>query len=508
MIRLLIVVFMGCSAFSAGSQNEDLNYVDHIAPVINLHCASCHHPGGIGPMPLTTYSEVSSYGNMIKYVVKNNYMPPWLPDPHYRTFSNQRILSEKEKEQIVNWVDSGMKEGTGEEIAKAETSLTAPSVFKFCLETPFEQYGVYMSQYQVFVVPTGFTEPTWVTNLNFLPDNPEIVRKCIISIDSSNKWEKLDQWDPRYGYYSFGGPGAVPQYEYWFEWTPGSKKSPTSNETRFIPPNSNFIVEVHYGPTGHPQMDQSCWVLDTLSINESPIIRTAPLINKTTQTKSIPFLRADEVTRVHGSVKIPFDIKLQSIAPRAQLICREWELYAILPDQSVTRLLKINDWHKPLAEKYYFEDNLLLPEGSVIHAMATYDNTENNFSNPASPPIDIAWGQGMFEEQFIVHFDYLIENPRESSTMPPVFTAVENSKSVVNLWVGHAGNYEIAIKRIRDKKQMLDLKVRLKPGMNEVSIDLNTVPPGNYMVQVYGPDSSLSDQDFLCILAGLHFFRR
>ena len=71
-----------------------------IAPIIYNNCTQCHRTGEIGPMSLTTYSEVAENGYFIEYVTQSGYMPPWTPDHEYTTLLGERCLSDEEKQVI------------------------------------------------------------------------------------------------------------------------------------------------------------------------------------------------------------------------------------------------------------------------------------------------------------------------------------------------------------------------------------------------------------------------
>lgn len=63
-----------------------ITFSQHIAPLVYRHCSSCHRVGEVGPFPLTTYAEVASHAQTIKYVTSIRYMPPWKADPSYRHY--------------------------------------------------------------------------------------------------------------------------------------------------------------------------------------------------------------------------------------------------------------------------------------------------------------------------------------------------------------------------------------------------------------------------------------
>src|SRR5689334_1096665 len=67
-----------------------------IAPLVYQHCTPCHRTGEVAPFPLTTYAEVVSHAQTIKYVTGTRYMPPWKPDPNYRHYLDENTLTNAE----------------------------------------------------------------------------------------------------------------------------------------------------------------------------------------------------------------------------------------------------------------------------------------------------------------------------------------------------------------------------------------------------------------------------
>ena len=62
-------------------------------------------------MPLLSYQDARPWAKSIKEKVLTGAMPPWLADPHYGDFVNDRRLSKKEIDTLVAWVDSGAPKG-------------------------------------------------------------------------------------------------------------------------------------------------------------------------------------------------------------------------------------------------------------------------------------------------------------------------------------------------------------------------------------------------------------
>ena len=65
---------------------SQINYSEHISPIIYNNCTECHRVGASGPMTFNNYNEVASLGMMIEYVTESGYMPPWHADTDYSNF--------------------------------------------------------------------------------------------------------------------------------------------------------------------------------------------------------------------------------------------------------------------------------------------------------------------------------------------------------------------------------------------------------------------------------------
>ena len=49
----------------------------------------------------------------------------------------------------------------------------------------------------------------------------------------------------------------------------------------------------------------------------------------------------------------------------------------------------------------------MLPQGTVVHAYAKYDNTTANANNPNSPPQTISWGEKTSDEMYYLPFSWV-----------------------------------------------------------------------------------------------------
>src|SRR4051812_41921229 len=54
-----------------------VNYAEHIAPILNAHCAECHRPGEVAPFSLIGYDNAKKWAAMLSKVTESRVMPPW-----------------------------------------------------------------------------------------------------------------------------------------------------------------------------------------------------------------------------------------------------------------------------------------------------------------------------------------------------------------------------------------------------------------------------------------------
>ena len=82
--------------------DEKVTYYEHVAPILQANCMSCHQPAGknigslVAPMSLTTYEEARPWARAIARKVKAREMPPWFAEEPKGVFSNERGLTDKE----------------------------------------------------------------------------------------------------------------------------------------------------------------------------------------------------------------------------------------------------------------------------------------------------------------------------------------------------------------------------------------------------------------------------
>jgi hypothetical protein len=170
-----------------------------------------------------------------------------------------------------------------------------------------------------------------------------------------------------------------------------------------------------------------------------------------------------------------------SIAPHQHLLGQSFKLWAVTPEQDSIPLCYVPSWDFRWQLLYNFNNFLILPQGTVIHAEATYDNTVNNPNNPSNPPKNVYYGESSYDEMFKYFMNLLVYQPGDEDVVfdtswhpvgvppiegivstPQVYSPIPNpssSEAIFNYYFPEHGDAEIYV---------YDLSGRLAlPMMNE-----------------------------------------
>src|SRR5437016_4015317 len=110
-LAVVMLFAVAAGVEGSGSGVGKVTFTRDIAPIFYNRCVECHRPGEIAPMSLMTYNEARPWARSIKEKVVGRTMPPWLADPAYGHFENDRRLSQREIETVSAWVDAGAPKG-------------------------------------------------------------------------------------------------------------------------------------------------------------------------------------------------------------------------------------------------------------------------------------------------------------------------------------------------------------------------------------------------------------
>lgn len=503
--------------------NAQINFSEHIAPIIYENCTTCHRQGEIAPFALESYEDVAAYSSMIKYVTSIRYMPPWKPDREFKEFLGERYLTNDEIQMLADWADDGAPQG--------DPNL-APPVPNFpdgsALGTPDlvlsfdESYlheGNMTDNYRVFVLPTGLTEDKEIAAVEVRPGNSKIVHHALVAYDDSGEGQALDDADPAYGYDGFGGFGVDGVFDKQFPaYVPGQRPRFFQNGLgQLLPAGSDLLVQMHYAPFPTNEIDSS-------SINI--FYKDEPVERYVQQHVMLPFwgtltngpftMPPNTVKTFHGVYEVPVKASIMGIAPHMHLLGQDWEVYLISPAGDTTNLVSIPEWDFNWQGSYWFKNFVIAEAGSEVHAYATYDNTAENPLNPNNPPQFVSWGEQTTDEMYylpILYVPYALGDEEvvfdenltategdfnlvtPENKMYPVFPNPTGDEVIAGFSLANRSHVDIQVLDLQGQviKIISDNQLYLS-GYHQVKWNAAELPSGVYLVNVRGDGFMLSEK--------------
>ena len=418
----VVIAALMIGAFPAAAQgNRDaskptpVTYAKDVAPILYKHCTTCHRPGEIAPMSLLSYEEARPWARSIKDNVAKGVMPPWHADPAHGVWANDRRLSATEKDVIVRWVDAGAPQGDPKDLPPKPVytdgwSFGKPDVV-LAMEKPYEVPAQGEIPYQYFEVPTNFTADKWVQAFEIRPGDRSVVHHVLVYARPPQPVRRPQIFRPQ----NPPGPLSPTQQREMEE----AKKNPQAAQQNspagrgpliaqiapgvssatypagtalLVPAGSVLTFQVHYTTSGKATTDRTSIGFQFAKQPPAIEMRTGAMVNPRFM---IPAGAANHP--IESAVEFLEDVTLYSLGPHTHLRGKSWEYRITYPDGRSEVLLAVPNYDFNWQTGYLFATPLRVPKGSVLKAVAHYDNSKENKANP-DPSKDVYWGDQTWEE--------------------------------------------------------------------------------------------------------------
>ncbi|MBI1790415.1 MAG: cytochrome c [Acidobacteria bacterium] len=373
-----------------------VTFTRDVAPILYKRCAECHRPGEVAPMALLTYQQARPWAKAIREKVITRSMPPWLADPRYGDFENDRRLSQKEIDTVVAWVDAGAPKGEDRDLPpspKFEEGwvLGKPDmVVRLVDEVEVPAEGVI--PYKYLTVPAGFTEDRWVQAAEIRPGTRTVVHHIIVNVRE---------------------PGAAGPDGRGFKlagFAPGEQPKVFPKGTaKLVKAGSDFVFQMHYTPNGKPAKDRS---YIGLYFAKDPVHSKA--LTGTALNAKFVIPAGASSHEVTSSWTAKEDVRIIDLMPHMHLRGKDFTYTAVYPDGRSQVVLQVPRYDFNWQLLYRFREPLFLPAGSRLDCVAHFDNSPNNRYNP-DPAKEVKWGPQTWEEMMIGWFDYTVDSQKIAS---------------------------------------------------------------------------------------------
>ena len=401
MLKLGVLLSWVVFAVPLWPASRPVTFYKDIAPIVYTQCSVCHRPGESAPFSLLNYEDVRKRAALIAAVTKRRYMPPWLPQPGYGDFAENRHLTDAQIQLIQQWVAGGALPGSPHlgpkpPVFSSEWRLGKPDLVLH-VKQPYHLKADGGEVFWNFVIPVPVTEERWVRSIEVRPGNARVFHHANVIIDRGGSARRLE---PKPGA-GFEGMDITVQEDsfdpdsHFLSWKPGSEPVVEPDGMAWkATPGMNLVLNVHLRPTGKPET-----IDPEIGVYFTPHPQTKfPMLVQLEHDGAIDIPAGDKDFAVSDDFTVPIDLHILAIYPHAHYLATLMEGYATLPDGTRKWLIRIPNWDLSWQGVFRSKQPLFLPRGSVISMRYHYDNSAANVRNPNRPPKRVTAGNAATDE--------------------------------------------------------------------------------------------------------------
>ena len=409
-MRRTLLPLSFCLAAATCAFAQGPTYSQEVSRIFQAKCQICHRDGDIAPFALNTYDDAVNWAADIQRVITDGLMPPWKPVAGYGEFRDNYSLTVDQKQTILSWIANDTPQGdpadlpdpvvnTGQwPLGDPDVVLTMPQEF-----TPPRGREIY----RCFVLPeTGLDQTTYLSAIDVMPGNRQIVHHVLLYADTTGTAAKLDGQDGTPGYTCFGGPGIPIDTTNLFQaldnlsglggWAPGQRTHFLPDGIGIqLPPNARIVMQVHYYPIARTGPDQTQIGLYIAKKQIQKRLYHIPVVN---QDFKVPPNEVKDVTAVFPPVRLPLSAQAIFIYPHMHLLGRKIKVDLYDRQNNVTPMIYEDNWEFNWQGAYTYMNPITIPAYSQLKLTCTFDNTADNPKNPNDPIVAVGWGERTTDE--------------------------------------------------------------------------------------------------------------
>jgi hypothetical protein len=376
-------------------------FAKDVAPILQEKCQACHRAGSMAPMSLVTYEETRPWVKDIKQRVVTRNMPPWHLDKTVgiQHFQNDISLSDEQISLIARWVDAGAPLGDPKDMPAPKQW---PQDDGWQLSKQFgppdlviksEPYTMPAHGQDVWFKPLTqipLTEPRWVRAVEMRPATPAGRRI------THHALAYLQQEEP--GANNDAAPGNATQ-GLLMEWAVNKNYDIyRPNTGKLMLPGARIWWEEHLHAVGEEIRDHVELAVYFYPKGQEPKYRTALTLFSAAPGNQLD-IPPNTVTQTEGYQVLKNPARLENFQPHMHLRGKSMLLEAFLPDGTRRTLSYVDHFNFNWMVNYIYADDdaPVLPKGTLIHVVASHDNTPNNKNNP-DPNQWVGWGDRTVDE--------------------------------------------------------------------------------------------------------------
>ena len=368
--------------------DKSLTYAKDVAPLLNKHCVECHRPGTEAPFVLTSYEKASAKAKAIAEVVEEQRMPPWFAHPGFGKFTNQRSLTDAERDTLVQWARGDRSSG---DLSKAPKPPEFPETkwligepdLVITAAKPEKLPATGYINYRYVMLPYVFPHDTWVQGVQIQPGNSKVVHHANLVFVSGGLG-----YDQDHSFITGKVPGGIPV-------------DLDSGLAMMFPKGSSLVLQIHYVTTGKEETDQ---ISVGLRFAKEPIRkRVRYKIIGDYKFEIPPGVSAYPVT---AQKELECDATGIGLFSHMHLRGKDTTFFAHYPDGKTETLLVLPNYSFDWQLGYVWDRGAQhFPKGTKIECSSHFDNSPFNPYNP-DPKVVVKNGPQTHNEMMQGFFFY------------------------------------------------------------------------------------------------------
>jgi peroxiredoxin len=378
----------------------DRTWSGGVGALVEARCAKCHRPAGGAPFSLRSYDDVKSRTAVIRDVVSTGRMPPFHADVPRGVVVDDPRLSDVEKARLLAWVDAGAPVGDATKVAAPADSAAEASADAWELGKPDAVYAFPTAQpipadgvvpYRFVTIPTDQSEDKWVTSVEVQPGDPAVVHHVLVALQLPGQNRKKSAlFDPTAGFFAAMVPG-------------GRSLTFPEGMAKRLPKGASLVFQMHYTPYGVATEDRTRIGMRFAPAGWTPTreVFTAGVFNP--RLKLPPGAKDVEVV---AQLPVLFDGRILAYMPHMHLRGTSFRYEIVRPGKPPEPIFSVPrydfNWQRP----YRLVTPQVVPKGTFLRGVATYDNSADNPYNP-DPAAEVTWGDQTWDEMMIGYVDYV-----------------------------------------------------------------------------------------------------
>lgn len=373
-------------------------YNREVSRLVQRHCSTCHRAGGAGPFALDSYRKLKGRRGMVKYMLEERQMPPWLASADSGPFQGDRRLADSDLATLLAWIDGGQPEGDPEDAPQpldwnGEWVIAAPDhVFedREAFVVPAEGVVDLTSTY----IDVKLDADIWVDQIQVSASAPKVVHHSTVLLRYPDGHPDQSQAGLRKGEDGY-------HWRFFMAYLPGAgSRIYPEGLARLMPKGSVLRVVTHYTTNGVATPNKMR--IGVVEAKRPPrfVVETRML-----RRHDIELAPGAKDVRFDQEFRVPKDVYLYSVTPHMHYRGDRYAAELETPDGNLRKLIEIPQWDQDWQFSFVFRELLPMPEGSTIRYSAWYDNSADNPVNP-DPTQRVVDGPQIWDEMMMLWLEW------------------------------------------------------------------------------------------------------